>query len=55
MTLADDYLLAGRSASTVEENPQHVSSASETAPTDEMADPVVSTDELVDPLETATG
>jgi hypothetical protein len=55
MTLADNYLLAGMSASTVEENPQHVSSAPETVPTDERADPAVSTDEFVTPLETATG
>jgi hypothetical protein len=47
MTLADNYLPAGRSASTVEENPQHVSSAPETVPTDKRADPAVSTDEFV--------
>jgi hypothetical protein len=54
VTLADNHLPAERSPSTVEENPQHVSSAPETVPTDERADPAVFTDEFVTPLETAT-
>ncbi|CZR52935.1 uncharacterized protein PAC_02813 [Phialocephala subalpina] len=55
MALVDSHLPVESSASAVEENPQHVSPAPETFPTEKKADPAVSTNELVTTPETAMG
>ncbi|KAF8850019.1 hypothetical protein BDZ45DRAFT_680080 [Acephala macrosclerotiorum] len=55
IALVDSHLPVESSASTVKENPQHVSPAPELFPTDEKADPAVSTDELVTTSGAATG
>jgi hypothetical protein len=55
MALVNSHLPVESSASTVEENPQHVSLAPEPFPTDEKADLAVSTDELVTTSGATTG
>jgi hypothetical protein len=55
LALVDSHVPVESSASTVEENPQHVSLAPEAFPTDEKADPAASTDKLVTTSEIRKG
>ncbi|KAH6700671.1 hypothetical protein BKA61DRAFT_620952, partial [Leptodontidium sp. MPI-SDFR-AT-0119] len=55
MAIVNSHLPARSPVGTIEENPQHVSPAPDTSPTDGRACPAVSADELATPSEPVTG